>query len=63
MGEGVGRGRGRGRGGGSFGAVVVAGFSLFGGGCDGTAGAGTGIDSSGLGRNQTMLGGVPLLGI
>jgi len=51
MEEGVGRGRGRGRGGCSFGAV--AGNLLFGSGCDvdGTAGAGTGIDGSGLGHN------------
>lgn len=60
MEEGVGRGRGRG--GGSFGAK--AGYSLFGSGCDDrTAGAGTGIDGLGLGHNQTMLKGVPLLGI
>lgn len=60
MEEGVGRGRGRG--GGRFG--VVAAYSLFGSGCDNkTAGAGAGIDGSGLGYNQTMLRGVPLLGI
>lgn len=48
MEEGVGRGRGRG--GGSFGAE--AGYSLFGSGCDdGTAGAGAGIDGSGLEHN------------
>jgi hypothetical protein len=49
MEEGVGRERGRG--GGSLGAV--AGILLFGSGCDvdGTAGAGTGIDGSGLGHN------------
>lgn len=39
MEEGVGRGRGRGGGGGSFG--VVAGYWLFGSGCDETAVAGT----------------------
>jgi hypothetical protein len=60
MEEGVGRGRGRG--GGSLGAA--AGYSLFGSGCDnGTAVVGTGVDYSGLGHNQTMLEGVPLLGI
>jgi hypothetical protein len=59
MEEGVGRGRGRG--GGCLGAV--AGYSLFDSGCDdGTAVAGTGVDDSGLGHNQTMLEGVPLLG-
>lgn len=60
MEEGVGRGRGRG--GGSFGAE--AGYSLFGSGCDdGTAGAGAGIDGSGLEHNRTMLKGVPLVWI
>ena len=60
MEEGVGRERGRG--GGRFG--VVAGYLVFGSGCDdGTAGAGAGIDGSGLGHNQTMFKGVPLLGI
>jgi len=60
----AGVGRERGRGGGSFGAVAGAGYSLFGSGCDdGTAGAGPRIDGSGLGHNQTMLEGVPLLGI
>ncbi len=62
MGEGVGRGRGRGRGGDSLGVVAV-GYLLFGGGCDGTAGAGAAVDGSDLARNQTMLGGVPLRGI
>jgi hypothetical protein len=60
MEEGVGRGRGRG--GGRFGAVAA--YSLLGSGCDNeTAGAGTAIDGSGLGYDQTMLKGVPLLGI
>jgi hypothetical protein len=55
----AGVGRGRGRGGGS----LVGAYSLFGGGCDdGTAGAATGVDGSGLGHNQTMLEDVPLLG-
>jgi hypothetical protein len=62
MEEGVGRERGRGRGGGRFG--VVAAYSLFDSGCDNeTAGAGTGIDGSGLAYDQTMLKGVPLLRI
>ena len=58
----VGRGRGTGRGGGSLGAVAE--YSLCGSGCDdGNAGTGTRIDGLGLGHNQTMLEGVPLLGI
>jgi hypothetical protein len=60
MEEGVGRARERG--GGGLGAV--AGYSLFGGGCDDrTAGAGTVIGGSGLRHNQTMVEDVPLLGI